>query len=70
MKEFQIPVTYEASGYVTVRAQNAQDAKARVRALMVQMDYDGCEANTDMMPGTPELIITGVPVMVEPDDEL
>ena len=38
--------------------------------LMVQMDYDGCEANTDMMPGTPDLTITGEPVKVELEDEL
>ena len=67
--EFQVPVTYEASGYVTVTAKNAKDARAKVHALMVQMDYDGCEANTDMMPGTPDLRITGEPVLVESEDE-
>ena len=67
--EFQVPVTYEASGYVTVKAKNAKDAKAKVHGLMVQMDYDGCDANTDMMPGTPDLRITGEPVVVEPEDE-
>jgi hypothetical protein len=68
-KEFQVSVTYEASGYVTVKAKNAKDAKSKVHALMIQMDYDGCEANTDMMPGTPDLRITGEPVVVEPDLE-
>jgi hypothetical protein len=69
MADFQVGVRYEADGYVTVRAKSAKDAKRVVRALAVQMDYEGCEANTDMMPGTPDLSITSEPVMVEPEDE-
>ena len=68
-KQFQVAVTYEAHGYVTVTANNAKAARGKVHALAVQMDYGGCDANTDMMPGTPDLTITGEPVVVEPEDE-
>lgn len=68
LKDYQVGVCYEADGYVTVRATSLADAKRVVRALAVQMDYDGCGANTDMMPGTPALRITKEPVVVEPED--
>ena len=69
MKEFQVAVTYEARGYITVRAKNANDAKAKVRGLFVGMDYEGCDANIDMMPLTPDLRIDGEPEIVEPEAE-
>jgi hypothetical protein len=69
VKNFQVGVIYEADGYVTVRAKNAEDAKRAVRALAVQMDYGGCEANTDMMPATPDLRIVSGPEEVEEDED-
>lgn len=68
-RNFQIPVTYEASGYVMVRAKTPKAAKEKVRSLMVGMDYEGCDANTDMMPFTPDLFITGEPQLVEEKED-
>lgn len=68
LTNFQVGVRYEADGYVTVCAKNAVEAKRIVRALAIQMDYEGCEANTDMMPLTPEVTITSEPVEVEDDN--
>lgn len=62
MKNFQAGVRYEADGYVTVMAKNADDARKVVAHLQVQMDYEGCEADTDMMPLTPDVRITSGPV--------
>jgi hypothetical protein len=66
---FQVPVQYEAIGYITVVANNAQNAEDKVRGLMVSMDYEGCDANTDMMPLTPDLTINGEPAEVD-DEEM
>ena len=63
--EYQIPVTYEARGYITVVAKDAKEAKQKVRSLVVNMDYNQCEANLEMMPETPDLTIDGEPVLVE-----
>jgi hypothetical protein len=68
MNEFQVPVLYEASGYITVKAKDAREAKQKIRALVVNMDYNQCEANIEMMPETPDLTVTGEPVLVEPDE--
>jgi hypothetical protein len=67
MRDFQVGVRYEADGYITVRAKSPKDAERIARGLFVQMDYDGCEANTDMMPYTPDVTITRAPVEVEED---
>lgn len=69
--DFQIPVTYEANGYVTVRARNSVEAKRklRVQSEMVRLDFDNCDINNDMLPDTPTLIVTGDPVMIEPEED-
>ena len=66
---YQVPVTYEARGYVTVTARNSLDARRRVMANSVYMDYGSCEGDFSMMPESPDLTIIGVPVQVENEDE-
>ena len=69
MADFQVGVRYEADGYMTVRAKNAEDAKRIVRALAVRVDYDRCDGNFEMMPTTPDMTITVEPEMVEADED-
>ncbi len=66
--QYQVPVTYESRGYITVTADNFEDAKSKIRSLPVRMDYDACEANVEMMPELPDLTITGVIVLIELDE--